>query len=291
MNDFKSGECRVMIATDIAAARGRHRPAAAGDQLRTAGGGRNLRPPHRPHGPRGDTRARRGRSARRTSSSISATYQKLTGLTIPTEGPVPEYAPLRSRPRRGNPRRRPHSVPPAPRSRNRPGTPEPNPHSVPPGMRTPDSSLRSGRPATRSRRPPAMPRRRRSLRKIRRSPRPGAISSARRARVADGARVPHRERPSSRPEKPPPALPTRRGQAPKQGSGNAAKAAGNKSAATAAPKTPPNPAPAPSAKPSRRRKRGRVGGTPPGPQRLPPPSPPAATAEAPQKKNGGKRWL
>ena len=59
-------------------------------------------------------------------------------------------------PRRGNPRRRPHSVPPAPRSRNRPGTPEPNPHSVPPGMRTPDSSPRSGRPATRSRRPAAV---------------------------------------------------------------------------------------------------------------------------------------
>ena len=70
--------------------------------------------------------------------------------------------------------------------------------------------------------------------------------------------------------------------------GNAAKAAGNKSAATAAPKNAPNPAPAPSAKPSRRRKR-RGSGNAAG-SAATAIAAPAATAEAPQKK-WWKRWL
>ena len=81
-----------------------------------------------------------------------------------------------------------------------------------------------------------------------------------------------------------------RGQAPKQGSGNAAKAAGNKSAATAAPKNAPNPAPAPSAKPSRRRKRGGSGNAAGSAAAAAAIAAPAATAEAPQKK-WWKRWL
>lgn len=116
--------------------------------------------------------------------------QKLTGLTIPTEGPVPEYALRKAAPARK----------PAQKAAQRPArTQEPKP----------------ARNA-------------------------GAKSAQRPARDADAGQQPA-QRPARNTEQ--------------KAARNAAKAAGNKSAATAAPKNAPNPAPAPSAKPSRRRKR------------------------------------
>ena len=56
MNDFRSGACRVLIATDIAARGIDIGELHAGNQLRPAGSARDLCPPHRPHGTR---RARR----------------------------------------------------------------------------------------------------------------------------------------------------------------------------------------------------------------------------------------
>ena len=285
MNDFKSGECRVMIATDIAA-RG-----IDIDQLPLV---INYELPEV-----AETYVHRiGRTGRAGHEGAAWSFcsedefeylcdiQKLTGLTIPTEGPVPEYALRKAAPARK----------PAQKAAQRPArTQEPKParnagaKSAQRPARDADAGQRParGRPATRSRRPPAMPRRRRSLRKIRRSPRPGRLP-ARRARVADGARVPHRERPSSRPEKPPPAPPTRRAGKPR-------------SKAPATPRKPPGTNPPPpqrrktpptrlrplrQSRPAAANAEGR--GTPPGPRRLPPPSPRRRQRPRPRRKNGGK---
>ena len=208
MNDFKSGECRVMIATDIAA-RG-----IDIDQLPLV---INYELPEV-----AETYVHRiGRTGRAGHEGAAWSFcsedefeylcdiQKLTGLTIPTEGPVPEYALRKAAPARK----------PAQKAAQRPA----------PGTPIEPAGKTASRPADAT-----------------------------------------------------------RGQAPKQGPGNAAKAAGNKSAATAAPKNAPNPAPAPSAKPSRRRKR-RGSGNAAG-SAATAIAAPAATAEAPQKK-WWKRWL
>ena len=210
MNDFKSGECRVMIATDIAA-RG-----IDIDQLPLVINriGRTGRAGHEG-------------AAWSFCSEDEFEYlcdiQKLTGLTIPTEGPVPEYALRKAAPARK----------PAQKAAQRPArTQEPKP----------------ARNA-------------------------GAKSAQRPARDADAGQQPA-QRPARNTEQ--------------KAARNAAKAAGNKSAATAAPKNAPNPAPAPSAKPSRRRKR-RGSGNAAG-SAATAIAAPAATAEAPQKK-WWKRWL
>jgi superfamily II DNA/RNA helicase len=62
LSEFKSGDLRVLVATDIAGARHRHRPAAARGELRDAQRPGRLRAPHRPHRPR--RRPGRGHLAR-----------------------------------------------------------------------------------------------------------------------------------------------------------------------------------------------------------------------------------
>ena len=99
MNDFKSGECRVMIATDIAA-RG-----IDIDQLPLV---INYELPEV-----AETYVHRiGRTGRAGHEGAAWSFcsedefeylcdiQKLTGLTIPTEGPVPEYALRKAAPAR-----------------------------------------------------------------------------------------------------------------------------------------------------------------------------------------------
>lgn len=288
MNDFKSGECRVMIATDIAA-RG-----IDIDQLPLV---INYELPEV-----AETYVHRiGRTGRAGHEGAAWSFcsedefeylcdiQKLTGLTIPTEGPVPEYALRKAAPARK----------PAQKAAQRPArTQEPKPArnagaksaqrpardadagqqpAQQPARNTEQKAARNAAKTPQSAQNPAQP-------EAGATSRPSRPRRRRGTRPAPGTPIEPAGKTASRPAD------ATRGQAPKQGSGNAAKAAGNKSAATAAPKNAPNPAPAPSAKPSRRRKRrgsGNAAGSAAAAAAI---AAPAATAEAPQKK-WWKRWL
>ena len=286
MNDFKSGECRVMIATDIAA-RG-----IDIDQLPLV---INYELPEV-----AETYVHRiGRTGRAGHEGAAWSFcsedefeylcdiQKLTGLTIPTEGPVPEYALRKAAPART----------PAQKAAQRPArTQEPKPArnagaksaqrpardadagqqpAQRPARNTEQKAARNAAKTPQSAQNPAQP-------EAGATSRPSRPRRRRGTRPAPGTPIEPAGKTASRPAD------ATRGQAPKQGPGNAAKAAGNKSAATAAPKNAPNPAPAPSAKPSRRRKR-RGSGNAAG-SAATAIAAPAATAEAPQKK-WWKRWL
>lgn len=286
MNDFKSGECRVMIATDIAA-RG-----IDIDQLPLV---INYELPEV-----AETYVHRiGRTGRAGHEGAAWSFcsedefeylcdiQKLTGLTIPTEGPVPEYALRKAAPARK----------PAQKAAQRPArTQEPKPArnagaksaqrpardadagqqpAQRPARNTEQKAARNAAKTPQSAQNPAQP-------EAGATSRPSRPRRRRGTRPAPGTPIEPAGKTASRPAD------ATRGQAPKQSSGNAAKAAGNKSAATAAPKNAPNPAPAPSAKPSRRRKR-RGSGNAAG-SAATAIAAPAATAEAPQKK-WWKRWL
>ena len=285
MNDFKSGECRVMIATDIAA-RG-----IDIDQLPLV---INYELPEV-----AETYVHRiGRTGRAGHEGAAWSFcsedefeylcdiQKLTGLTIPTEGPVPEYALRKAAPARK----------PAQKAAQRPArTQEPKPArnagaksaqrpardadagqqpAQRPARNTEQKAARNAAKTPQSAQNPAQP-------EAGATSRPSRPRRRRGTRPAPGTPIEPAGKTASRPAD------ATRGQAPKQGSGNAANAAGNKSAATAAPKNAPNPAPAPSAKPSRRRKR-RGSGNAAG-SAATAIAAPAATAEAPQK--WWKRWL
>ena len=286
MNDFKSGECRVMIATDIAA-RG-----IDIDQLPLV---INYELPEV-----AETYVHRiGRTGRAGHEGAAWSFcsedefeylcdiQKLTGLTIPTEGPVPEYALRKAAPARK----------PAQKAAQRPArTQEPKPArnagaksaqrpardadagqqpAQRPARNTEQKAARNAAKTPQSAQNPAQP-------EAGATSRPSRPRRRRGTRPAPGTPIEPAGKTASRPAD------ATRGQAPKQGPGNAAKAAGNKAAATAAPKNAPNPAPAPSAKPSRRRKR-RGSGNAAG-SAATAIAAPAATAEAPQKK-WWKRWL
>ena len=288
MNDFKSGECRVMIATDIAA-RG-----IDIDQLPLV---INYELPEV-----AETYVHRiGRTGRAGHEGAAWSFcsedefeylcdiQKLTGLTIPTEGPVPEYALRKAAPARK----------PAQKAAQRPArTQEPKPArnagaksaqrpardadagqqpAQRPARNTEQKAARNAAKTPQSAQNPAQP-------EAGATSRPSRPRRRRGARPAPGTPIEPAGKTASRPAD------ATRGQAPKQGSGNAAKAAGNKSAATAAPKNASNPAPAPSAKPSRRRKRGGSGNAA-GSQRLPPPSPRRRQRPRPRRKKWWKRWL
>ncbi len=288
MNDFKSGECRVMIATDIAA-RG-----IDIDQLPLV---INYELPEV-----AETYVHRiGRTGRAGHEGAAWSFcsedefeylcdiQKLTGLTIPTEGPVPEYALRKAAPARK----------PAQKAAQRPArTQEPKPArnagaksaqrpardadagqqpAQRPARNTEQKAARNAAKTPQSAQNPAQP-------ETGATSRPSHPRRRRGTRPAPGTPIEPAGKTASRPAD------ATRGQAPKQGSGNAAKAAGNKSAATAAPKNAPNPAPAPSAKPSRRRKRGGSGNAAGSAAAAAAIAAPAATAEAPQKK-WWKRWL
>ena len=288
MNDFKSGECRVMIATDIAA-RG-----IDIDQLPLV---INYELPEV-----AETYVHRiGRTGRAGHEGAAWSFcsedefeylcdiQKLTGLTIPTEGPVPEYALRKAAPARK----------PAQKAAQRPArTQEPKPArnagaksaqrpardadagqqpAQRPARNTEQKAARNAAKTPQSAQNPAQP-------EAGATSRPSRPRRRRGTRPAPGTPIEPAGKTASRPAD------ATRGQAPKQGPGNAAKAAGTKSAATAAPKNAPNPAPAPSAKPSRRRKRrgsGNAAGSAAAAAAI---AAPAATAEAPQKK-WWKRWL
>lgn len=286
MNDFKGGVCRVLIATDIAA-RG-----IDIDQLPLV---INYDLPEVP-----ETYVHRiGRTGRAGHEGAAWSFcsedefeylcdiQKLTGLTIPTEGPVPEYALRKAAPARK----------PAQKAAQRPArTQEPKPArnagaksaqrpardadagqqpAQRPARNTEQKAARNAAKTPQSAQNPAQP-------EAGATSRPSRPRRRRGTRPAPGTPIEPAGKTASRPAD------ATRGQAPKQGPGNAAKAAGNKSAATAAPKNAPNPAPAPSAKPSRRRKR-RGSGNAAG-SAATAIAAPAATAEAPQKK-WWKRWL
>lgn len=288
MNDFKSGECRVMIATDIAA-RG-----IDIDQLPLV---INYELPEV-----AETYVHRiGRTGRAGHEGAAWSFcsedefeylcdiQKLTGLTIPTEGPAPEYALRKAAPARK----------PAQKAAQRPArTQEPKPArnagaksaqrpardadagqqpAQRPARNTEQKAARNAAKTPQSAQNPAQP-------EAGATSRPSRPRHRRGTRPAPGTPIEPAGKTASRPAD------ATRGQAPKQGSGNAAKAAGNKSAATAAPKNVPNPAPAPSAKPSRRRKRGGSGNAAGSAAAAAAIAAPAATAEAPQKK-WWKRWL
>ena len=288
MNDFKSGECRVMIATDIAA-RG-----IDIDQLPLV---INYELPEV-----AETYVHRiGRTGRAGHEGAAWSFcsedefeylcdiQKLTGLTIPTEGPVPEYALRKAAPARK----------PAQKAAQRPArTQEPKPArnagaksaqrpardadagqqpAQRPARNTEQKAARNAAKTPQSAQNPAQP-------EAGATSRPSRPRRRRGTRPAPGTPIEPAGKTASRPAD------ATRGQAPKQSSGNAAKAAGNKSAATAAPKNVPNPAPAPSAKPSRRRKRGGSGNAAGSAAAAAAIAAPAATAEAPQKK-WWKRWL
>ena len=288
MNDFKSGECRVMIATDIAA-RG-----IDIDQLPLV---INYELPEV-----AETYVHRiGRTGRAGHEGAAWSFcsedefeylcdiQKLTGLTIPTEGPVPEYALRKAAPARK----------PAQKAAQRPTrTQEPKPArnagaksaqrpardadagqqpAQRPARNTEQKAARNAAKTPQSAQNPAQP-------EAGATSRPSHPRRRRGTRPAPGTPIEPAGKTASRPTD------ATRGQAPKQGSGNAAKAAGNKSAATAAPKNAPNPAPAPPAKPSRRRKRGGSGNAAGSAAAAAAIAAPAATAEAPQKK-WWKRWL
>ena len=288
MNDFKSGECRVMIATDIAA-RG-----IDIDQLPLV---INYELPEV-----AETYVHRiGRTGRAGHEGAAWSFcsedefeylcdiQKLTGLTIPTEGPVPEYALRKAAPARK----------PAQKAAQRPArTQEPKPArnagaksaqrpardadagqqpAQRPARNTEQKAARNAAKTPQSAQNPAQP-------EAGATSRPSRPRRRRGTRPAPGTPIEPAGKTASRPAD------ATRGQAPKQGSGNAAKAAGNKSAATAAPKNASNPAPAPSAKPSRRRKRGGSGNAAGSAAAAAAKAPPAATAEPPQKKKW-KSWL
>ena len=288
MNDFKSGECRVMIATDIAA-RG-----IDIDQLPLV---INYELPEV-----AETYVHRiGRTGRAGHEGAAWSFcsedefeylcdiQELTGLTIPTEGPVPEYALRKAAPARK----------PAQKAAQRPArTQEPKPArnagaksaqrpardadvgqqpAQRPARNTEQKAARNAAKTPQSAQNPAQP-------EAGATSRPSRPRRRRGTRPAPGTPIEPAGKTASRPAD------ATRGQAPKQGSGNAAKAAGNKSAATAAPKNAPNPAPAPSAKPSRRRKRGGSGNAAGSAAAAAAIAAPAATAEALQKK-WWKRWL
>lgn len=268
MNDFKSGECRVMIATDIAA-RG-----IDIDQLPLV---INYELPEV-----AETYVHRiGRTGRAGHEGAAWSFcsedefeylcdiQKLTGLTIPTEGPVPEYALRKAAPARK----------PAQKAAQRPAR-DADAGQQPaqrPARNTEQKAARNAAKTPQSAQNPAQP-------EAGATSRPSRPRRRRGTRPAPGTPIEPAGKTASRPAD------ATRGQAPKQGSGNAAKAAGNKSAATAAPKNVPNPAPAPSAKPSRRRKRGGSGNAAGSAAAAAAIAAPAATAEAPQKK-WWKRWL
>ena len=288
MNDFKSGECRVMIATDIAA-RGidiDQLPLVITYELPEVA----------------ETYVHRiGRTGRAGHEGAAWSFcsedefeylcdiQKLTGLTLPHEGPVPEYALRKAAPARK----------PAQKAAQRPArTQEPKPArnagaksaqrpardadagqqpAQRPARNTEQKAARNAAKTPQSAQNPAQP-------EAGATSRPSRPRRRRGTRPAPGTPIEPAGKTASRPAD------ATRGQAPKQGPGNAAKAAGNKSAATAAPKNAPNPAPAPSAKPSRRRKRGGSGNAAGSAAAAAAIAAPAAPAEAPQKK-WWKRWL
>ena len=221
MNDFKSGECRVLIATDIA---------ARGIDISQLPLVINYELPEVP-----ETYVHRiGRTGRAGYEGAAWSFcsedeydylkdiQKLTGLTIPTAGPVPEFAVQKAVPaRKSAPKSTPNPARgtgprPARNAEQQPRNPEPE--------QAPAAD--AAEPASR----PSRSRRRRGTR-----PAPGTpIQPA--GATADTTRKQERKQTSGSAAKQNAPADTPRNQNRKQGSGNAAKPAGSKSGN--APETP-----------------------------------------------------
>ena len=271
MNDFKSGECRVLIATDIA---------ARGIDISQLPLVINYELPEVP-----ETYVHRiGRTGRAGYEGAAWSFcsedeydylkdiQKLTGLTIPTAGPVPEFA----IPKAGTTQKStPKSIPkPArgtgqqPAQRNARSTGPRPARSAEQQPRNPEPKLA---PAADAAEPASRSRRRRGTR-----PAPGTPIQPT-DKAADTARKQERKQASGPAAKQNAPADTSRNQNRKQGSGSAAKPAGNKSGNTPE---------APKAASSRRRKR-RPGGA--GKPAAAPAAKPA-TAEPAPRKSWWKMW-
>ena len=271
MNDFKSGECRVLIATDIA---------ARGIDISQLPLVINYELPEVP-----ETYVHRiGRTGRAGYEGAAWSFcsedeydylkdiQKLTGLTIPTAGPVPEFAIPKAGPTQKS---TPKSTPkPArgtgqqPAQRNARNT---GPRPARSAEQQPRNPEPKHVPAADTAEPASRSRRRRGTR-----PAPGTpIQPADKA--ADTARKQERKQASGPAAKQNTPADTSRNQNRKQGSGSTAKPAGNKSGNT--PETP-------KAASSHRRKR-RPGGA--GKPAAAPAAKPA-TAEPAPRKSWWKMW-
>ena len=233
MNDFKSGECRVLIATDIA---------ARGIDISQLPLVINYELPEVP-----ETYVHRiGRTGRAGYEGAAWSFcsedeydylkdiQKLTGLTIPTAGPVPEFAVQKAVPaRKSAPKSTPNPArgtgqQPAQRNARSTGPRPARNAEQPPRNPEPEQApaADAAEPASR----PSRSRRRRGTR-----PAPGTpIQPA--GATADTTRKQERKQTSGSAAKQNAPADTPRNQNRKQGSGNAAKPAGSKSGN--APETP-----------------------------------------------------
>ena len=233
MNDFKSGECRVLIATDIA---------ARGIDISQLPLVINYELPEVP-----ETYVHRiGRTGRAGYEGAAWSFcsedeydylkdiQKLTGLTIPTAGPVPEFAVQKAVPaRKSAPKSTPNPArgtgqQPAQRNARSTGPRPARSTEQPPRNPEPEQvpAADAAEPASR----PSRSRRRRGTR-----PAPGTpIQPA--GATADTTRKQERKQTSGSAAKQNAPADTPRNQNRKQGSGNAAKPAGSKSGN--APETP-----------------------------------------------------
>ncbi len=233
MNDFKSGECRVLIATDIA---------ARGIDISQLPLVINYELPEVP-----ETYVHRiGRTGRAGYEGAAWSFcsedeydylkdiQKLTGLTIPTAGPVPEFAVQKAVPaRKSAPKSTPNPArgtgqQPAQRNARNTGPRPARSTEQPPRNPEPEQvpAADAAEPASR----PSRSRRRRGTR-----PAPGTpIQPA--GATADTTRKQERKQTSGSAAKQNAPADTPRNQNRKQGSGNAAKPAGSKSGN--APETP-----------------------------------------------------
>ena len=233
MNDFKSGECRVLIATDIA---------ARGIDISQLPLVINYELPEVP-----ETYVHRiGRTGRAGYEGAAWSFcsedeydylkdiQKLTGLTIPTAGPVPEFAVQKAVPaRKSAPKSTPNPArgtgqQPAQRNARSTGPRPARNAEQPPRNPEPEQApaADAAEPASR----PSRSRRRRGTR-----PAPGTpIQPA--GATADTTRKQERKQTSGSAAKQNAPADTPRNQTRKQGSGNAAKPAGSKSGN--APETP-----------------------------------------------------
>lgn len=289
MNDFKTGACRVLIATDIAA-RGidiSQLPLVINYDLPEVA----------------ETYVHRiGRTGRAGHEGAAWSFcsedefeylcdiQKLTGLTIPTEGPVPEYALRKAAPARKAAQQPTHSREPKPARNARARSAQSSARNADAGQQPdPNTEQNDARKGTKASQPgqnpaqpesgaasrPSRPRRRRGTRPAPGTPIEPAGKTA--SRTTDATRNTPKAGGN---------IAKTGGNSPKPG-GNAAKTAGSSSAAAAASKNAPKSS---AAKPSRRRKRRgadtAVGSaTPPAAATAS-----AAPAEAPPKK-WWKRWL
>lgn len=263
MNDFKSGECRVLIATDIA---------ARGIDISQLPLVINYELPEVP-----ETYVHRiGRTGRAGYEGAAWSFcsedeydylkdiQKLTGLTIPTAGPVPEFAIPKAGPTQKS---TPKSTPkPARGTGQQPA--QRNARSTEQQPRNPEPKLA---PAADTAEPASRSRRRRGTR-----PAPGTPIQPT-DKAADTARKQERKQASGPTAKQNTPADTSRNQNRKQGSGSTAKPAGNKSGNTPE---------APKAASSRRRKRRPEGAGKPAAA----PAAKPATAEPAPRKSWWKMW-